>query len=117
MNQSENALRVVIPIAKYFNLTETKPSPACSLGRFHNYDANIMGGVLLGIGMALTGACPGTVLPQIATGVRSGLFVGIGGILGGMWFSMSVTRVKDGDSEVCFQAFKWTEQWKLQGIV
>ena len=34
--------------------------------------------------MSLTGACPGTVLPQIATGVRSGLTVGLGGIFGAM---------------------------------
>jgi uncharacterized membrane protein YedE/YeeE len=109
MDQSETALRAVIPVAKYFNLTNTKPPPTCSLGWFHNYDANIMGGVLLGVGMALTGACPGTVLPQIVTGVRSGLFVGIGGILGGMWFAMNITHVMDGDFEVCFQSFKWTE--------
>ena len=42
---------------------------------------------MLGVGMALTGACPGTVLPQIATGLRSGLLVGIGGILGAMLYT------------------------------
>lgn len=33
--------------------------------------------------MTLTGACPGTVLPQIATGVVSGPLVLVGGVLGG----------------------------------
>jgi hypothetical protein len=33
--------------------------------------------------MTLTGACPGTVLPQVATGVRSGPLVLAGGVLGG----------------------------------
>jgi uncharacterized membrane protein YedE/YeeE len=37
--------------------------------------------------MALTGACPGTVLPQIATGIPSGRLVLLGGILGGVLFS------------------------------
>lgn len=38
---------------------------------------------MLGMGMALTGACPGTVLVQVATGVKSGYFVLVGGLLGG----------------------------------
>lgn len=33
--------------------------------------------------MTLSGACPGTVLVQIATGIRSGYFALIGGLLGG----------------------------------
>ena len=63
------------------------------MGLFGSYDANIIGGSLLGIGMSLTGACPGTVLPQIATGVRSSLYVGIGGILGAMLFAKYVAKV------------------------
>ena len=43
-----------------------------------------MGGGLIGIGMATTGARPGTILVQIATGVRSGTYVGLGGITGGI---------------------------------
>ena len=42
---------------------------------------------MLGIGMALSGACPGTLLPQIATGVPSGPFVLLGGLIGGILFS------------------------------
>lgn len=42
--------------------------------------------------MSLTGACPGTVLPQLATGVPSSLFIGIGGILGGMVFATFVDK-------------------------
>ena len=36
------------------------------LGVFGGFGANIMGGCLLGAGMALAGACPGTVWPQLA---------------------------------------------------
>lgn len=56
--------------------------------------------------MALTGACPGTVLPQIATGVKSSLFVGVGGILGAMIFEryVRVTREQVRTSVWIFQA-------------
>jgi uncharacterized membrane protein YedE/YeeE len=54
---------------------------------FSPYDGNIIGGALLGSGMALTGACPGTVLPQLATGIPSGPFVLLGGLVGGILFS------------------------------
>lgn len=39
--------------------------------------------------MTLTGACPGTVLVQIATGIRSGCFAFVGAILGGTLYSMA----------------------------
>lgn len=41
----------------------------------------------MGAGMALTGACPGTVLVQVATGIRSGYFALAGGILGGTLYA------------------------------
>jgi uncharacterized membrane protein YedE/YeeE len=37
--------------------------------------------------MALTGACPGTVLPQIATGIASAPYVLLGGLVGGILYS------------------------------
>lgn len=39
---------------------------------------------MVGAGMTLTGACPGTVLVQLSTGVRSGWLVMLGGVLGGI---------------------------------
>ncbi len=39
------------------------------------------------MGMALTGACPGTVLVKVATGIRSGYFALAGGILGGTLYT------------------------------
>ncbi len=47
----------------------------------------IIGGALLGGGMALTGACPGTVLAQIGTGVPGAVVVILGGIAGTMAFA------------------------------
>jgi hypothetical protein len=44
--------------------------------------------------MALTGACPGTVLPQVATGVKSGPIVLLGGLLGGVLYSKFGKRLQ-----------------------
>lgn len=57
------------------------------MGLFSSYDGNVIGGLLLGMGMTLTGACPGTVLPQVATGIKSGPLVLLGGLLGGILYS------------------------------
>jgi hypothetical protein len=48
------------------------------------YPAVIAGGLIFGAGMALTGACPGTVLAQIGAGYKDAWFTVAGGILGAM---------------------------------
>ena len=69
-----------------FNLVHCSPRKASTLGWFSKYDANIIGGAMVGAGMTLTGACPGTVLVQLSTGVRSGWLVMLGGVLGGILY-------------------------------
>jgi hypothetical protein len=51
------------------------------------YAADIVGGLLLGAGISLSGACPGTALAQIGAGYRDALFTFIGGLLGAVTFS------------------------------
>ena len=46
------------------------------------YDGNLVGGALIGVGMALSGACPGTVLVQLAQGIPSASLTAAGAILG-----------------------------------
>ncbi|MBD3426581.1 MAG: YeeE/YedE family protein [Candidatus Omnitrophica bacterium] len=46
------------------------------------FPATILGGFIFGAGMALTGACPGTVLAQIGAGYRDAWGVLAGGIMG-----------------------------------
>lgn len=65
-----------------------------SYGWFSNYDANIVGGTLQGIGMALTGACPGTVLVQVALGITPSPAILLGGILGGLLFTITSDQFK-----------------------
>lgn len=46
--------------------------------------ADIIGGLILGAGITLSGACPGTSLAQVGAGYRDALFVVAGGIAGAM---------------------------------
>lgn len=51
------------------------PKPALVL-------ANLSGGFILGTGMTMSGSCPGTVLAQLGSGIRSAPYVLAGGLAG-----------------------------------
>jgi hypothetical protein len=51
------------------------------------YGADLLGGLLLGAGIALAGACPGTVAAQIGAGYRDAWFTLAGGLLGALAFT------------------------------
>ncbi|OLN95670.1 UPF0394 membrane protein [Colletotrichum chlorophyti] len=70
-----------------------KPRSPSRLGLFSEYDGNILGGALQGAGMALSGACPGTVLVQIAVGTQSGIYVLGGAVLAGIAWAGGVQKV------------------------
>jgi uncharacterized protein len=63
-----------------FGLVKLQPKAAL-------YAADALGGVALGIGIALAGACPGTVLAQIGAGYRDALFTVAGGLAGALAYS------------------------------
>lgn len=48
------------------------------------FPAVILGGLVFGAGMALSGACPGTVLAQLGAGYKDAWAIVIGGIAGAM---------------------------------
>ncbi|KAL5405024.1 hypothetical protein PMIN03_008737 [Paraphaeosphaeria minitans] len=75
---------VVIHLFDHLALSKSTPRAPSSLGLFGRYDGNLVGGLMVGLGMALTGACPGTVLVQLASGVRSGWYVLAGELVGGI---------------------------------
>lgn len=52
--------------------------------------AVIVGGLLLGAGIVIAGACPGTVLAQIGAGYRDALGTLAGGILGAMAYGYAL---------------------------
>lgn len=53
------------------------------------YSADVVGGLILGTGIALAGACPGTILAQIGAGYRDAIFALVGGLFGALAYSYS----------------------------
>ncbi|RYP09302.1 hypothetical protein DL764_001349 [Monosporascus ibericus] len=72
------------------NLVKLSPRCYSTLGLFAHYDGNIIGGALLGAGMALARSCPGTVLAQVGAGLPSGLPALAGALGGGLVFTSLV---------------------------
>ncbi|CAK7271813.1 hypothetical protein SEPCBS119000_004798 [Sporothrix epigloea] len=84
------ASAIVISTAQKTGYAQFSPRQYADHGWFAPYDGNVVGGLALGAGMALSGACPGTVLAQAAVGIRSGYFALGGGLLGGTVWSALV---------------------------
>jgi len=71
---------VVLAVLNGFGYAKLQPKAAA-------YAADIVGGLLLGAGISLAGACPGTTLAQIGAGYRDAFFTLIGGLFGATAFS------------------------------
>lgn len=50
------------------------------------YKADLIGGLILGVGIVIAGACPGTTLAQIGAGYRDALFTVAGGLAGALTY-------------------------------
>lgn len=51
------------------------------------YGAQLLGGFVTGVGIALAGACPGTVLAQVGVGYRDARVTLLGGLAGALTFA------------------------------
>ena len=71
---------VVLAALNGFGFVKLQPKAAL-------YAADLTGGLILGVGIALAGACPGTTLAQIGAGYRDALFTLVGGLCGAVAFS------------------------------
>lgn len=58
------------------------------------FAANVIGGSLLGVGITLAGACPGTVLAQIGVGYRDAIVTFVGGLVGALAFTYAEPTLK-----------------------
>lgn len=56
--------------------------------------ALVVGGLMLGIGIAISGACPGTVLAQAGAGYRDAWFTILGGIAGALTYGYSEPEIR-----------------------
>lgn len=71
---------IVIGIMHGFFAVKLVPKPLL-------YGANVLGGLILGAGITLAGACPGTVAAQIGAGYKDAWVILVGGLLGALTFS------------------------------
>jgi uncharacterized protein len=71
---------VVLAVLNGFGYVKLQPKAAL-------YAADIVGGLILGAGITLAGACPGTTLAQVGAGYRDALFTLVGGLFGAVAFS------------------------------
>ena len=71
---------VLLAVLTFFGLTKLHPKATL-------YAADLVGGAVLGVGIVLAGACPGTVVAQIGAGYRDAIFAFIGGLFGALAFT------------------------------
>lgn len=100
---------VVLAALNGFGLVKLQPKAAL-------YAADAVGGVILGIGIALAGACPGTTLAQIGAGYRDALFTLFGGLAGAVAFSyaqpaLNKTFLAQGGGKLVFSDLLGVPYW------
>jgi hypothetical protein len=71
---------------------------------------------MLGVGIALAGACPGTTLAQIGAGYRDAVFTLVGGLLGAVTFAyaqpwLATTFLAGGDGKITFTGLAGIPYW------
>lgn len=76
--------RIYYTVAERTGHVKLQPRSSSGLDLFSIYDANVLGGALLGTGMALSGSCPGTLFAQMAGGVQTGFYALNGAVIGGI---------------------------------
>lgn len=88
------------------------------------YPAVIAGGLIFGMGMALTGACPGTVLAQIGAGYKDAWMTVAGGVLGAMAYGYMepyLSQMNNGPGKITladvFGVPYWTLALPLAGVI
>ncbi len=91
---------VVLAVLNGFGYVKISPKAAL-------YAADAIGGVILGVGIALAGACPGTTLAQIGVGYRDAIFTLVGGLAGAVAYSylqptLSKTFLGAGSGKITF---------------
>lgn len=79
--------------------------------------ADLVGGSLLGIGIALAGACPGTVFAQLGAGYRDAWFTLAGGLAGAIAFGYAEPALRPlitgGPGKLTFDALLGLPFWAV----
>jgi len=91
--------RIIYKIAERYGYVKLKPRSSSPIGLFGHYDGNVLGGFLLGAGMAFSGSCPGTLFAQVGAGLRTGLYALGGAIAGGIAYTGYVAQAAKAQRE------------------
>ena len=102
---------VVLAVMHGFGFVKLAPKPTL-------YGADIIGGLVLGAGIALAGACPGTVMAQVGVGYRDALVILLGGIGGAIAYGYAEPTLKpmlltDGPGKITFADLAGAPYWIL----
>lgn len=102
---------VVLAVMHGFGLVKLAPKPTL-------YGADIVGGLALGAGIALAGACPGTVMAQIGVGYRDALVTLLGGLAGAIAYGYAEPTLKPmlltgGPGKITFADLSGVPYWIL----
>lgn len=100
---------VVLAVLNGFGYVKLAPKAAL-------YSADIIGGLILGAGIALAGACPGTTLAQVGAGYRDALFTLVGGLCGAVAYTyaqpvLSKTFLAQGGGKIIFTDLIGVPYW------
>ena len=77
----------------------------------------IIGGLLIGIGMQISGSCPGMVLVQLGTGVPFAYLTFIGALCGALAHGLVEKWLNSGKSDTLFTSKAFFELTPLPAIV
>ncbi len=78
---------IVVAVLYGFGIAKLHPKPLF-------YAGVIVGGLLLGAGIVIAGACPGTALAQVGAGYRDAWFTVLGGFAGAMAYGYVEPEIK-----------------------
>lgn len=92
LNTFSDPIRIYYNVAEKLGKASIQPRSSAPIGLFGQYDGNIIGGSLLGAGMALSGSCPGTLFAQMAAGVHTGFYALNGAVIGGIIYTGFISR-------------------------
>ena len=100
---------VVLAALNGFGIVKLQPKAAL-------YAADLIGGAMLGVGIALAGACPGTTLAQIGAGYRDAIFTLAGGLVGAVAFAyaqpwLARTFLAGGSGKIIFTDLLGVPYW------
>jgi hypothetical protein len=100
---------IVLAVLNGFGFVKLHPKAAL-------YAADVIGGLLLGAGIALAGACPGTTLAQVGAGYRDAVFTLVGGIAGAVVYAyaqpaLAKTFLAQGGGKILFTDLAGAPYW------